>query len=82
MCNTNEICDTYPESSWYKLLKNARKSWNNHKSYITILDKNTQKLILWCVEFDARKCTSNKKENVFEMARSFFDTKKTKEDVA
>jgi len=47
MWNTNEICDTYAESSWYKLLKNARKSWNNHKSYITILDKNTQKWILW-----------------------------------
>ena len=46
MCNTNEICDTYPESSWYKLLKNARKSWNNHKSFWTLLDKNTQKRIL------------------------------------
>ena len=43
MCNTNEICDTYPESSWYKLLKNARKSWNNHKSYCTILDNFGQK---------------------------------------
>ena len=50
MCNTNEICDTYPESSWYKLLKNARKNWNNHKSYITILDKNTQKRTLWNFE--------------------------------
>ena len=49
MCNTNEICDTYPESSWYKLLKNARKSWNNHKSFWTLLDKNTQKRILWFV---------------------------------
>ena len=38
MCNTNKICDTYHESSWYKLLKNARKSWNNHKSYCTLLD--------------------------------------------
>ena len=49
MCNTNDICDTYPESSWYKLLKNARKSWNNHKSFWTLLellDKNTQKRIL------------------------------------
>ena len=43
MCNTNEICDTYPESSWYKLLKNARKSWNNHKSYCTLLDNFGQK---------------------------------------
>ena len=32
---------------WYKLLENTRKIWNNHKSYITILDKNTQKRILW-----------------------------------
>ena len=43
MCNTNEICDTYPESSWYKLLKNARKSWNIHKSYCTLLDNFGQK---------------------------------------
>ena len=43
MCNTNEICDTYPESSWYKLLKNARKSWNNHKSYCTLLENFEQK---------------------------------------
>ena len=43
MCNTNDICDTYPESSWYKLLKNARKSWNNHKSYFTLLDNFGQK---------------------------------------
>ena len=43
MCNTNEICDTYPESSWYKLLKNARKSLNNHKSYCTLLDNFGQK---------------------------------------
>ena len=52
MCNTNDICDTYPESSWYKLLKNARKSWNNHKSFWTLLellDKNTQKRILCIV---------------------------------
>ena len=52
MCNTNDICDTYPESSRYKLLKNARKSWNNQKSFWTILellDKNTQKRIL-CAE--------------------------------
>ena len=35
--------DTYPKSSWYKLLKNARKSWNNNKSYITILDKTKNK---------------------------------------
>ena len=27
VCNTNEICDTYPESFWYKLLKKARKIW-------------------------------------------------------
>ena len=39
----NEICDTYPESSWYKLLKNARKSWNNHKSNCTLLDICGQK---------------------------------------
>ena len=55
MCNTNEICDTYPESSWYKLLKNARKSWNNHKSFWTLLellDKNTQKRILWKGQLD------------------------------
>ena len=43
MCNTNEICDTYPESSWYKLLKNARKSWSNHKSYCTLLNNFGQK---------------------------------------
>ena len=43
MCNTNGICDTYPESSWYKLLKNARKTWNNHKSYFTLLDNFGQK---------------------------------------
>ena len=43
MCNTNDICDTDPESSWYKLLKNARKSWNNHKSYCTLLDNFGQK---------------------------------------
>ena len=43
MCNTNGICDTYPESSWYKLLKNARKSWNNHKSCCTLLDNFGQK---------------------------------------
>ena len=41
-----EMFDTYPESSWYKLLKNTRNSWNNQKSYFTILDKNTQKRIL------------------------------------
>ena len=45
--HTIEMFDTYPESSWYKLLENTRKSWNNQKSYITILDKNTQKRILW-----------------------------------
>ena len=44
--HTIEMFDTYPESSWYKLLENTRKSWNNHKSYFTILDKNTQKRIL------------------------------------
>ena len=43
MWNTNEISDTYPESSWYKLLKNARKNWNNHKSYCTLLDNFGQK---------------------------------------
>ena len=43
MWNTNEICDTYPESSWYKVLKNARKVWNNYKSYCTILDNLGQK---------------------------------------
>ena len=43
MCNTNEICDTYPESPWYKLLKNARKNWNNHKSCCTLLDNFGQK---------------------------------------
>ena len=43
MCNTIEICDTYHESSWYKLLKNARKSWNNHKSYCTLLENFGQK---------------------------------------
>ena len=43
MCNTNEICDTYPESSWYKLLKNARKNWNNHKSLCALLDNFGQK---------------------------------------
>ena len=53
MYNTNEICDTYPESSWYKLLKNARKSWSNHKSYCTLLNNFGQKysktdtVILW-----------------------------------
>ena len=41
--NANEIYVTYPESSWYKLLKNARKSWNNHKSYCTLLDNFGQK---------------------------------------
>jgi len=45
--HTIEMFDTYPDSSWYKLLKNKRKSWNNQKSYFTILDKNTQKRILW-----------------------------------
>ena len=44
---TNEIYDTHPESSWYKLLKNEKKSWNNHKIYFTILDRNTQKWTLW-----------------------------------
>ena len=43
MCNTNEICDTYPESSWYQLLKNARKKRNNHKSHCTLLDNLGQK---------------------------------------
>ena len=43
MYNTNEICDTYPESSWYKLLKNARKNSNNHRSYCTLLDNFGQK---------------------------------------
>ena len=47
--HTIEMFDTYPESSWYKLLENRRKSWNNQKSYFTILDKNTQKRILWKV---------------------------------
>ena len=36
--DTNKKCDTYPESSWYKLLKNARKTRNNHKLYFTLLD--------------------------------------------
>ena len=44
--HTIEMFDTYPESSWYKLLENTRKSWNNQKSYFTILDKNMQKRIL------------------------------------
>ena len=44
--HTIEMFDAYPESSWYKLLENTRKSWNNQKSYFTILDKNTQKRIL------------------------------------
>ena len=57
MCNTNDICDTYPESSWYKLLKNARKSWNNHKSYCTILYNFGQKYpktdtVLSCMFFN------------------------------
>ena len=47
--HTIEMFDTYPESSWYKLLENTRKSWNNQKSYFTILDKNTQKRILCSV---------------------------------
>ena len=45
--HTIEMFDTYPERSWYKLLENTRKGWNNHKSYFAILDKNTQKWILW-----------------------------------
>jgi hypothetical protein len=43
MCNTNEMCDTYPENSWYRLLKNVRKSWNNHKLYCTLWDNFGQK---------------------------------------
>ena len=50
--HTIEMFDTYPESSWYKLLENTRKSWNNQKSYFTILDKNTQKRILCAMTVD------------------------------
>ena len=43
MCNTNEICDTYSESSWYKLLKNAEKVeiiTNHFEHYWTKIPKN------------------------------------------
>ena len=56
--HTIEMFDTYPESSWYKLLENTRKNWNNHKSYFTILDKNTQKRILCMIGKNKIQCPS------------------------
>ena len=53
--NISIVCSYY-WNVWYKLLENTRKSWNNHKSYITILDKNTPKRILWDISRIAGLC--------------------------
>ena len=71
MCNTNDICDTYPESSWYKLLKNARKSWNNHKSYCTLLDNFGQK---YSKTDTVHRCRvgSKRKENKWNISSTLY----------
>ena len=47
MCNTNEICDTYPDISYWKMQEKVEIVTNHILHFWTILDKNTRKRILW-----------------------------------
>ena len=75
MWKTNEMYDTYPKSYWYKLLKMEDKKWNNHKSYITILDKNTQKRTLWNEDPMTTRRQPEKGDDVFGLFSTFVQQK-------